>query len=867
MAPGGPAGLRFRHCRPDATAVPHDPPPATFRFGRFDLRPADRQLLADGAPVRLGGRAFDMLVVLAERGGRVVGKRELMDLVWPKLVVEENNLQAQVVALRKVLGAEAIATVPGRGYRLTLHIATAGAARAADAGVPANAAPAPRTHNLPRGIEALIGREREAAQLRSLIAAHRLVTVTGPGGVGKTRLVVDVAGAAVADFADGVWLVELAALANPQLVPSTATGALNIVVPPGTDPLSALAEQLAQRRLLLVLDNCEHVIGAVAALLEATLPAAPGVHAVVSSQELIGIEGEHVLRLGSLTVPAAERPTAAEALAAGAVQLFVARAQAADPAFACDDRNAPVVAAICRRLDGIPLALEMAAARVPLLGLDALAQRLDERFRVLTAGKRTALPRQRTLQATLAWSCGLLSPHEQVLLRRLGVFAGPFSLEAAGAVATDDATDELAVVEALSGLAAKSLVAIDTGDAEARYRLLETTRAYALEMLAEAQETAATTRRHAQYFRRYYAACFDDWTRLSDAAFLARYAPPIDNLRQAIAWAFGPDGDGDAAVALVASSERVWSSLSLYAEFDACVEQARARVTPATPAALEAELDAADAKISANRDKQRVVRCAHRAADYYRSAGDALRLGCALHSLGSAHAAEGDPEAEAALHEARALLDPSGRARLIAMTRSALALSLVAHGRIDEGIAAAKLTLDLWRAAGADRSVLRTRSSLADMVWAKGDLDDAIAEVREVREQLRRTPFPERLPQAYAAANLFGMLVERGDLAEAALLGRTVLPELRALRFVHGWSDHFASYQVRTGNPGAAVRLVGWGDALRARKELNRQPNEARARECALAHSRVTLGDDAVARALADGAALDDDEACRLAMP
>jgi DNA-binding winged helix-turn-helix (wHTH) protein len=377
-------------------------PATSYRFGRFELRPDARALLADGAAVKLGGRAFDMLLTLVEQRDRVVGKRELMDRVWPKLVVEENNLQAQVVVLRKLLGPAAIATVPGRGYRFTLAVADVAAQAPASptASEPVHAE-LPRRNNLLRSVDALIGRGRELAQLQDLIASHRLVTVTGPGGVGKSRLVIEAGWACLDRFADGVWLVELAALADPELVPSAITTALGIDVDPSVDALTELKRQLGDRRLLLILDNCEHVIAAVATVLETTLPAVPNVHALISSQELIGIGGEHVLRLPSLAVPSEDSPSAESALAAGAVQLFVARAQAADPRFVFDDRAAPAATAICRRLDGIPLALEMAAARVPLLGLEALAARLDERFRLLTAGKRTALPRQRTLHATL----------------------------------------------------------------------------------------------------------------------------------------------------------------------------------------------------------------------------------------------------------------------------------------------------------------------------------------------------------------------------------------------------------------------------------------------------------------------------------
>ncbi|MGZ9074179.1 MAG: ATP-binding protein [Burkholderiaceae bacterium] len=849
-------------------------PAQGYRFDRYELWPAERVLLADGVPVKCGGRAFDMLVALLARHDRVVSKSELMDLVWPNLIVEENNLQAQIVALRKIMGPAAIATVPGRGYRLTLGVESVGAppvdafsTEHQRSVAELSSAPPQNRHHLPRSVEALIGRERELAQLQTLVAAHRLVTVTGPGGVGKSRLVIEAAWSFVNRFVDGVWLVELAALADPALVPTAITTALGIAVAPSENPLSALTRQLGNGKLLIVLDNCEHVVDAVASVLESVLSATPNAQALVSSQELIGIEGEHVLRLPSLTVTTEPNPTAQQALAAGAVQLFVARAQAADPRFVFDERTAPAVAAICRRLDGIPLALEMAAGRVPLLGVEGLAARLDERFRVLTAGKRTALPRHRTLQATLDWSFGLLSLREQAIFRRLGVFAGPFPLAAAAAVATDGDHDEFGVIEGLAGLCDKSLVAADPSDGQVRYRLLETARAYALERLADANETAAATRRHATYYRLFFAPCFDDWTQMSDAAFRARYAPEIDNLRAAIAWSFGPEGDSETAIALVGSSVRMSVSLSLYAESQALVQRALDHLAPTTPPALEADLWSASALVYGQRDQQATTSAARRAADLYRRLGDSLALGCALHALGSGHAAEADEKAEAVLLEAHPLLENSGRPRLMAMSHGGFALLHAACSRPDEAIRESHAALELWRAAGAEGATLRALGSLADQVWAQGNLDQAIELARDVLERQRQSPFADRITRAYASANMFGMLVEHGDLAEAQTLGRQLLPALCELRIAHGWSDHYASYLARTGRSETAVRLVGWADSLRLAKELKRQPNEQRARETVLALARECERAINFEQLLAEGAALCAEEAHQLALP
>jgi predicted ATPase len=524
-----------------------------------------------------------------------------------------------------------------------------------------------------------------------------------------------------------------------------------------------------------------------------------------------------------------------------------------------DDRTAPKVAAICRRLDGIPLALEMAAARVPLLGIEGLANRLDERFRVLTAGKRTALPRQRTLHATLDLSHGLLSAPEAAVFRRLGVFAGPFTLAAAGAVAIGGERDGVDVIECLSGLCDKSLVVADPDDVEASYRLLETARAYAQERLAEAGETAAATRCHAHFYRRVFEACFDDWTQLSDAAFRARYAPHLDNLRAAIAWSFGSEGDGDTAIALVGSSAQLWLSFSLYAEGDAWIRRAQERLAPSTPPALEADLWLAVARFHGQRNQQATIMASRRAADLYGSLGDAL------HALGSARAAERDDEAEPVLLEARALLERTGRPRLVAMAHGGAALFHAARGRPDDAYRELRAALELHRVAGADGNVLSALGSLADGMWMRGDLDRAIRLARDALEQHRQSPFSGRLSQAYAAANLFGMLVEHRDLAEAQAMGRRLLPELRELGIAHGWTDHYASWLARSGSIDSAVRLIGWADALRLARGLRRQPNEERARDATLALARAVAPAVDVDRWLAEGAALSEQDALGLA--
>ena len=573
--------LDFSHVRSRqlsrASATPAHSP--SRRFGRFELQPAERRLLEDGRPVVLGARAFDLLVMLVERAGQLVAKNDLLMLVWPGLVVEENNLQVQISALRKVLGQSAVATVPGRGYRFELSVEPADAFAAQTArSKPATAAAAPgplraRT-NLPAGHLSLYGRAQDLATIKALLRKHVVVTIVGAGGIGKTRVAqavaADIAVESAADFRDGVWWVELAALSDGALVPTTVAHALGVKLPGDRPAVEAAVSLLASQRLLLVLDNCEHLAESVAEFVESVRAAAPQVRILVTSQETLKTVDEHIYRLGGLTVPVDDG--AANALQAGAIELFVARAQGADPNFALTPAQAPAVIEICRRLDGIPLAIELAAARLPLLGVEGLRTRLDERFNILTAGARVVLRRHQTLRSTLEWSHGLLTAEEQTVFRRLGVFAGSFTLEAAQHVVSDERIDMWAALDHLGALVDKSLVLAE-GDPVPRYRLLETTRAYALERLAEAGETERMLRRHAEAILALLAAYEKDDRRWRKTpADTAPLVAEIDNLRAALAWVVTAAAGADLVIPLAGVSYHVWAATIHAAEgFERCL--------------------------------------------------------------------------------------------------------------------------------------------------------------------------------------------------------------------------------------------------------------------------------------------------------
>jgi predicted ATPase/DNA-binding winged helix-turn-helix (wHTH) protein len=560
--------------------------PAGVAFGHFQVLPHRRELLADGHRVKLGGRAFDVLTALIEARGAVVSKDALKARVWPDRIVEENSLQQQLSRLRGALGADRdlVRTVAGRGYQFAgdLRIVSgspderAGASKAA--AEPGAALP---PTNLPEPVSELIGRDDGLGEIISLARAHRLVTLTGAGGIGKTRLALAAARGLLPHFADGAWLTELAPLADPALVPTTVAEAIGLEFPASAVSAENVAKALSRKRLLLVLDNCEHVIDAAASMAEALLRANPAARVIATSREPLKAEGEWIHPVPPLAVQAGDADDGDDPLRYGAVRLFVERAQAAAPQFMPDRRSAALMAAICRRLDGIPLAIELAAARVPTFGLQEIAARLDDRFHLLIGGRRTALPRHQTLRATLDWSHELLTEPERIILRQLAIFAGAFGLEAASAVVSSSDLKPSEAADGLANLVAKSLVAAETDGTITRYRLLDTTRTYALEKLVECGEYGPVVRRLAEYGRDVLERAETRFERRPSYEQAANYRL-IDNLRTALDWAFSPDGDASLGVALTTAAVPLWMHLSLLDECRSRVARALAAMEVGT---------------------------------------------------------------------------------------------------------------------------------------------------------------------------------------------------------------------------------------------------------------------------------------------
>ena len=830
-----------------------------FEIGSFQLDPAGGVLTINGRPAALGGRAVAVLAKLVEHASEYVSKERLLDAGWPDSVVEEGNLPVQIAAIRRALaswgGEHWIETLTRRGYRFVGPVKRLTNDRP-------SASSAPRS-NLRAVLTSFIGRERELVEVKRLLPLKRLVTIQGAGGIGKTRLALQVAAEVVDAYRDGVWLAELGSIRDPALVSTTVAQLLGLVEKSSTSSTEGLCAYLKSRQLLLVLDNCEHLIDACARLAEAALRAAKELTIIATSREPLRLAGEQSYVLQPLSLP--EPASRATIRDSEAVQLFVERVQEQLPGFELTPEREAAVGGICVHLDGIPLALELAAARTRTLSVEQINARLADRFRLLTDGSRTALPRQQTLRAALDWSYDLLAEDERVVLRRLSVFPASFTVEAASAVASGDRIDEHAVIDVVSQLVSRSLVIADTSAAETRYRLLETVRAYAVEKLVETGGDDACLRRHAHFFRDMFERESEDWLRMPNPEWRATYLPELANVRAAMDWALGTGRETAIATDLAGASGPLWTTLGLFGEGVQRLEAAMASIEPHAPELARARLWLWLGRLL-DETPARAHPALERAVELYRKLHDPVGLGLSLMRLGRVLALMGRFEqSKAMLTEARPLLERAGPKALnhyhfnLGFLKNVMGDPLAARWHYERA-------LELAREEGDELGVLATMGNLAIAKWGLGDLDGAADSLRELLALIRGSPASTRRLLGFGLMNLAELLIEKNDLQTSLACAREGLPLVKADGSAWIFSDYGSLRAGREGNLAKAALLAGYADYAHASNSGTRSFVTERAR----ARLRALLGEELTAleleSLLAEGAKLSENEACPLAL-
>src|SRR6266568_2554144 len=536
-----------------------------LRFGPFELSICERVLRRDGQVLPLGDRALDILTYLADRPGEVIAKQELIDHVWSDVTVEEGSLRVHVAAIRKALGDgqfgnRYIANIKGRGYSFVGTVA-------------------PLTGNtesrndkfrhqgrLPVRPIMMIGRETVVSEVGDKLRDERFVTLLGPGGIGKTTIALAVGRAVAEEFGGKVHFVDLESLTDPRHVAGAVATSLGLALK-SKDPGLELVDLVRSQKLMIILDSCEHMIEAVALVAEQLYRKTEEIHVLTTSRELLKVEGEHCCRVLPLDFPPdGSEQTANAVLRYPAVQLFVRRVAARAGSVVLTDKEAPFVAEMCRKLDGIPLAIELAAGQVAALGLKNTVDLLVSRLELLKLSHRTAVARHRTLKATLDWSYDLLSDAERIVFRRIAPFVGHFTLDGARSVAGEPGVGAEEIFDAVAGLVEKSLIVTRIDETQAQYRFSNTTRAYALAKLEEHADVDMVFGRHAEYLAGHLETLREALSGLPGAERVAAYSDQLSNVRAALEWSFGPHGDAEMAMRLAAASTQVFLELSLLIE-------------------------------------------------------------------------------------------------------------------------------------------------------------------------------------------------------------------------------------------------------------------------------------------------------------
>ncbi len=821
-----------------------------IRIGQFEVYPGDRLIHAGGKPVEIGARAFDLLLALAENPGRLVTKATLIERVWPRLVVDENNLPAQIASLRRVLGPGAIRTVPRYGYRLDLPVArTTANAPGVDGATSRVSGHSAIAEPVTEARAALVGRRAELDAVREALARERLVTLVGAAGVGKSRLAQEVLALELERPDTAAAFVSLEPLDGIERVPSAIALALGVSVTADGDRFQSLHLSLEGSAVLLVLDGAEHLAGALAGHLVALTTRIRGLRILVTSQTPLGRPGEAVYRLDPL--PLAE-----------AVVLFAQRAAQADQRFVFGSANAALVEEICRRLDGNPLAVELAAARVPAFGLSALLENLDDRLRLLKLSGRPDDERHGVLQAAFDWSYGLLTLAEQRVFDRLGAFAGSFTLDAAARAVADESLDMPGAVDVIGRLVDRSLVTLQPRE-PARYRMLETARCYARARLDSTGARQDAERRMAEALLHVLDLAYEDYWSADEAVWLHQHEPELDNVRAALDWT--RRHDAGLAIALFGSAWPLFVETDLHAESRAAHAEAVGLLSDSVPRARTARFWEAVATYDSERQLDRARYAAEIAAGMHAGSGDLRAQYYALLQL--ALNWRDDPAAAGrTLAAARRLEQPTWPSRLLAHGAIVEGGVLASAGRHADARTAFRRALDHALVA-SERQALAATVQVVELDMASGAIPNALQLARPLAISLRHAGRQETRHELLSL--LFGALLLAGDLDEARTVGVELHELARRLDPGKRYQslDAMALLAARRGRSALAARIAAAADAAHeSRGQARRGPATARIRDELDGLLDAALGTGWRSRADAGAAALDEGEACERAL-
>jgi predicted ATPase/DNA-binding winged helix-turn-helix (wHTH) protein len=829
---------------------------APYTFGRFTFDPTSVALFDEGDPVHLGTIELKILNVLLERPGVLVSKAELMSRVWGNSVVGDNALHVHIAGLRKRLGDNTISTKRGAGYRFAVPFSREQRTSAVG--------------NLPilagrgTGLSPLIGRDDDLLQVAQLLGTARLLSLTGPGGVGKTSLGLQAARQCANHFANGAWLVELSTLHDPRAAASQIAATLGLGLGKTHNPLQTLARLIRDKNILLVLDNCEHLADACGEICELLLSVAPKLKILVTTREALSCAGEMIFVVPPLGVPGETSTTAASVRKSAAFELFLERARGAASGFAIDDDEVGIAARICRRVDGLPLAIEMVASWAAMFGLKALDERLDGSIDSWPRARSTAPPRHSTLTATLEWSHGLLSADEQIVLRRLSVFAGAFAMQAAEAVVSDERIRTESLFDHVAALIRKSMVTVVAGTRPPMFRLLETTRALMAEKLAGATEGNSILRRHATYVLKTVRRAIDELQTVPESVWLKRYASVLLDMREALDWASREDPQ--LAITLAGDGWQIWREMSLHGEGRQRLNTITKLVDAETPPEHKLGVQRALAELCLNSDSERF---AYQSLLEVVSLIRELKLGpeyaSAFFELGFAASVLGHTgDALGYVAEAIDLLQKSGRTRDLARAYATLSAIQVGAGQYSDAKDAGNKALRLCEIVGSDRGVFVVSANLLEATVLAGHLPEAITEGNAIVARLRSTPYTELL--GYALGLVSCTLLFQRAPEEALPLLREAAPILREAGLIFWLYDKFALRLALNGRQSDAAVVAGFAFAVLEKSGRSGEALAVQVREMLYSELQRAMSDDVVRQLVESGKHLTEERAIALAL-